>query len=229
MSNSNSNRLQEFVEGWRVVGLLAGVACSNKPRVTLPLPSGAFYLLGWWWEAEHMLIPALIEEERVAKELEDAFAVSSQELEFSEWLISRVGGGVGSSNSKYPLSASLKSIVVPSFSNLNDARYEWAAAGHTNLTKTTFPSGSDVGHWEWGCFRIGVDTPPHPLRKWILKLLMGVTYTPLTPKLPKSSLRSPLGLLKSYLGSIKPKPMQIVLMSSASLTTSLKCSEATTS
>lgn len=226
MSNSNSNRLQEFVEGWRVVGLLAGVACSNKPRVTLPLPSGAFHLLGWWWEGEHMLIPALIEEERVAKELESAFTLTANLTIGDEWF-SALGAMGAVSNSKHSFASSLKSVVLPESSNsTNDSSSQWVSSGAGHWA--TSESGSDVGHWQWGCFRIGADTPPHPLRKWILKLLMGVTYTPLTPKPPKSSSRSPLGLLKSYLGSIGPKPIPTASTSSASLTISPKCLVETT-
>jgi hypothetical protein len=66
-------RLQEFRRGWEVVGLLAKVAVLGTPRVTLPSPSGAFYLLGWWWEGEHILVPEQLEEAEMASSLEEAF------------------------------------------------------------------------------------------------------------------------------------------------------------
>ena len=45
----------------------------REPRVTDTPPSEAFYLLGWWWEGEHVIVPQLIEEKRIAAELERAF------------------------------------------------------------------------------------------------------------------------------------------------------------
>jgi hypothetical protein len=196
------NAWEEFRKGWEVVGILAKGAVLGNPRVTLPSPSGAFYLLGWWWEGEHILIPEQLEEERITKELEETFSEKKAEYFFSD-----AGGGIGVNTPNIrvrtgPYATIGKSDTTPLI-----------AKGSVGLVVNP-SSGSSVGYWSWESVKIGISKPPSLVRQWILQILLGVKYEPIQPLASNSpttkSSPTPLSMLSKYLDSVKTSSTQIL-------------------
>jgi hypothetical protein len=170
-----ATKLQEFKKGWEMVGVLAGLPNSSIPRATLPSPSGAFYLLGWWWEGEHILIPERLEEERMAAELEEAF-------------------GADQSMAYLPMYSAFSDEILSNPMLIRD--------NNTAGLVVNPSGGSTIGFWAWESVKIGATTPPTFLRKWLIKVLLGATFEPSPPPI-KKSLPTPWSVLLEYLSSIE--------------------------
>jgi hypothetical protein len=177
----------EFRAGWGVIEILLRESIHGEPRVTWPSPSGAFYPLGWWWEGEHVLVPQMLEEERIAAELEKTFGSQGDGLMYVAGPIS-ASGSITSPSSM----ASLTPVV--------------AQDSYSDALVVTPPCGQLCGYWKWESVKIGTNTHPHPIRRWLLKILLGMKYLPETSSAPmKSSSPTPLSVLESYL-DLAPTP-----------------------
>jgi hypothetical protein len=192
----------EFRAGWGVIGILLRESIHGEPRVTWPSPSGAFYPLGWWWEGEHVLVPQMLEEERIAAELEKTFGAIDEVFIWGDGVKVRAGKSVKVGT---PPTGSIaySSGTVPSFPIV-------AQDSYSDALVVTPPGGTPVGYWMWESVKMGTTTPPHPIRQWLLKTLIGATYSPILPSVPKAPTKSssptPLSVLESCLGSAPTPP-----------------------
>jgi hypothetical protein len=203
-------KYSEFRAGWRVVGILLRSLTHGEPRVTWPSPSGAFYPLGWWWEGEHILLPQMLEEERIAAQLEEVFGDTDGVT------IRPSGGfiGLGTTTPSTLFSVagpmSVSSAPTPgsiTYSSGTGSMHPTplvAQDSYSNALVVTPPGGPPVGYWKWESVKIGTTTAPSPIRQWLLKTLIGATYSPTTLKTEsaptKSSSPTPLSVLEGYLG-----------------------------
>lgn len=192
-----TTKLKEFRAGWGAARVVASSVLSGAEL-------DIFYLLGWWWEGEHVRVPQLIEEERLAAELEKTFGA----LPDFKFTINPNGGGIGATVNTgfathgpviYSNGTSTVDFAPPIISQYADSSALKISAGSK--------SGHYAGMLSFGPVRVDMETKPHPLRLLLLRLLFDakwISHSPSpSPNQTNNSSHDPLRVLQKYLGSIR--------------------------
>lgn len=119
--------------------------------------------LSWWHEETHVTIPRVEEEKKMGFELENMFGGEITTVD------SPYQFGVNTSNS-YVISASPSR---PCITFGNGSGFELA----DNLLTLSVPGGS-VGRWVWGGVSVKTTHVPNPIRRLVVKVLLGGEWVP---------------------------------------------------
>lgn len=205
--------LTEFKMGWRTVGMLI-----NPPDSYALPPSDRFYLLGWWWEGEHIRVPEQLNEEQIAKELDELFLDDSNGKYRTADIYPTLNRGNVGHRGQVGLSTTTPStpLGINSSAQYGPAILTGGSSSAALIVNVT--SGPTVGHWSWNSVKIAINKPPSKIRKWTTQILLGAVYEPTTqPSLMKKSSPTPLLVLSKYLDSIKTLSTQTPSTSSYSM------------